>query len=67
MAEAAAGAKPRLYLIDHWDLSAYWQEAEEEAEAARKAGRKPSSAVQHAGRCLFYLRKCVHACVVARE
>ncbi|PNW74735.1 hypothetical protein CHLRE_12g512300v5 [Chlamydomonas reinhardtii] len=57
VAEAAAGAKPRLYLIDHWDLSAYWQEAEEEAEAARKAGRKPSSAVQHAGRCLFYLRK----------
>ncbi|KAG2445991.1 hypothetical protein HXX76_000594 [Chlamydomonas incerta] len=57
VAAAAGGAKPRLYLIDHWDLSAYWQEAEEEAEAARKAGRKPPSAVQHAGRCLFYLRK----------
>ncbi|KAG2452554.1 hypothetical protein HYH02_002791 [Chlamydomonas schloesseri] len=57
VAAAAGGAKPRLYLIDHWDLSAYWAEAEAEAEAARKAGKKPTSAVQHAGRCLFYLRK----------
>ncbi|KXZ51371.1 hypothetical protein GPECTOR_13g860 [Gonium pectorale] len=49
VAEAAAGAKPRLFHIDYWDLSAFWDDAE-------KKGVK-TGMVQHAGRAVFYLRK----------
>ena len=53
IAEAAAGAKPRLFLIDCWDLSAFW----EAAAADRAATDSGKQLVQHAGRGVFYLRK----------
>ena len=46
MNAAAAGGKPRLYLMDYWALSAFWDQTAPDANM-----------VQHAGRALFYLRR----------
>ncbi|GLC38394.1 hypothetical protein PLESTB_001582500 [Pleodorina starrii] len=69
---AKKGAKPRLFMVDYWDLSAFWQAAEAEAAAAGGSsssksllgslagGKDKDSAkpmVQHAGRAVFYLRQ----------
>ncbi|GLC42164.1 hypothetical protein PLESTB_000637500 [Pleodorina starrii] len=48
---AKKGAKPRLFMIDHWDMSAFWAEAE---AGQSKDGKKGS--VEHIGRAIFYLR-----------
>ncbi|GLC42157.1 hypothetical protein PLESTM_001298400 [Pleodorina starrii] len=48
---AKKGAKPRLFMIDHWDMSAFWAEAE---AGQTKDGKK--SSVEHIGRAIFYLR-----------
>lgn len=58
VAEAAAGQKPRLYLIDYWGLGHYWHDSS--AAAANGNGNASGAApkaVQHAGRALFYLKK----------
>ncbi len=52
VAEAAAGGKPRLFVQDYWDLSAFWEE-----QAANGGKAKGKEMVQHAGRALFYLQK----------
>ncbi|GLC42161.1 hypothetical protein PLESTM_001298800 [Pleodorina starrii] len=44
---AKKGAKPRLFMIDYWDLSAFWEAA---------ANESSKGMVQHAGRAIFYLR-----------
>lgn len=48
VAEAAAGAKPRLYYIDYWDMSAFWGEAE--------GNTGDNHMVQHAARAVLYLQ-----------
>lgn len=52
MAEAAAGGKPRLFIQDYWDLSAFWEE-----QAANGGKPKGKDMVQHASRAIFYLQK----------
>ena len=43
---AAAGAKPRLYLVDYWDLTVFFT-----------TEWKDSDKVLHAGRALLYLQQ----------
>ncbi|GLI71453.1 hypothetical protein VaNZ11_016671 [Volvox africanus] len=50
VSEAAAGGKPRLYYVDYWALSTFWETA-----AANNEVQKGK--VQHAGRVVMYLRK----------
>lgn len=50
MQAAKDGKKPRLFIIDHWVMSSYW-------ETAKKDGADKEVGVQHACRALFYLRK----------
>ncbi|GIL91409.1 hypothetical protein Vretimale_17802 [Volvox reticuliferus] len=50
VSEAAAGGKPRLYLVDYWALSTFWADME-------KDPGMPKGKVQHAGRVVMYLRK----------
>ena len=46
MGAAAAGGKPRLFLMDYWALSAFWDQMP-----------RDGNMVQHAGRAVFYLRR----------
>ena len=52
MEAAQQNKKPRLFIIDHWAMGTFWEEARQ-ADDAKLLG------VQHACRALFYLRKCV--------
>ncbi|GLC52505.1 hypothetical protein PLESTB_000637300 [Pleodorina starrii] len=58
---AKKGAKPRLFMIDYWDLSAFWEAAEAAGEQKSFWGLSPKDSskgmVQHAGRAVLYLRK----------
>jgi hypothetical protein len=47
VADAVAGKKPRLYLLDYWLMDTFWAEAPPDA-----AGR-----TEHAGRALFFLQQ----------
>lgn len=47
VADAVAGEKPRLYLLDYWLMDTFWAEAPPDAE-----GR-----TEHAGRALFFLQQ----------
>lgn len=46
VADAAAGEKPQLFIIDYWVLNAFWGEFN---------GAKDRS--EHVGRALFYLQQ----------
>ncbi|GIL59444.1 hypothetical protein Vafri_14121 [Volvox africanus] len=50
VSEAAAGGKPRLYYVDYWALSTFWETAVANNEIQK-------GKVQHAGRVVMYLRK----------
>lgn len=47
VADAAAGGKPRLFLIDYWLMAAFWEEAPKDLP-----GR-----AEHAGRALLFLQQ----------
>jgi len=55
VAAAAAGGKPRLFMLDYWALSAFWGEA-----PADKAGR-----AEHCGRALLFLQQAADGTEVA--